>query len=278
MLLMSMHKKGVSRLSSVAQIQPDENPGTGTDVGAVTTSIFNRLSAEQIQRMYTAAAVVLDTQRLFAKTGDNVVGEVLRGQGEFVEWNHYPDGDVYDPHTHAQYYYHAHPPEGRPLREHGHFHLFLRPKGMPAGIRPFAGQELPSGDNDALSHLVAIAMDRYGAPIRLFTTNRWVTGDIWYRADDVIRMLDAFEVEVVRPNLAVNRWLTAMVRLFYPQIVGLLHVRDQAVKEWRLSHTDTDVFEDRRLETTSIIDIDVDEQATRVFDALHGIRGGPPAA
>lgn len=275
---MGMHQQGVPYLVSAAKIKSDESLSPGSDVGVVTASIFNGLSAEQLQRMYAAAAIVLESQRLFAKTGHNVVGEVLRGEGEFTEWNHYPEGDVYDPHTHAQYYYHAHPPEGRPVQEHGHFHLFLRPKGMPVGVRPVSGQELPAGDNDALSHLVAISMDRYGTPIRLLTTNRWVTGDIWYRADDVIRMLDAFEVEVVHPNLAVNRWLTAMVRLFYPQIVALLKARDQSIKAWRIARADGDVFEDRRLEVTSIVDISVDEQATRVFDALHGIRGGSPAA
>lgn len=229
---------------------------------------FRGLSAARLSRMSLAGSVVILTQRLFQKTGDNVVGEVLRGQDTFTEWNHYPDGDVYDPESHAQYYYHAHPPEGRPLKEHGHFHLFLRAKGMPRGMKPLPGQPTPK-DGGRLSHLVAISMDNYGTPIRLFTTNRWVTGDVWYAADDVVRMLDLFSVEVVRPNLAVNRWISAMIQLFYPQIVNLLKKRDAAIEAWRRSHPGVDVFEDRGLEVTSSIDISVDEQVARISDVLR---------
>lgn len=248
------------------------NPATATDVTTLHAPTdddrFHGLSAARLNRMSLAGSVVILTQRLFQKTGDNVVGEVLRGQGTFTEWNHYPDGDVYDPESHAQYYYHAHPPEGRPLKEHGHFHLFLRAKGMPRGMKPLPGQPTPK-DGGRLSHLVAVSMDNYGMPIRLFTTNRWVTGDIWYAADDVIRMLDLFSVEVVRPNLAVNRWLSAMVQLFYPQIVNLLMERDAVIEAWRRWHLGADVFEDRSLELTSSIDISVDEQVARISSALR---------
>lgn len=222
---------------------------------------LEHLPAARRNRISMAGTAVMLSQRLFQKTGDNVVGEVLRGQGTFTEWNHYPDGDAYDPESHAQYYYHAHPPEGRPLKEHGHFHLFLRAKGMPRGMRPVPGQSLPK--DGGLTHLVAISMDAYGAPIRLFTTNRWVAGDVWYRAGDVIRLLDLFVIEVVRPNLAVNRWLTAMVQLFQPQIVALLNERDAVIDAWRNAHPDIDVFEDRRLEITSTVDISVDTQIAR---------------
>ena len=44
----------------------------------------------------------------------------------------YHAGDVYDAETHAQFFYHAHPAEQRRSGEHGHFHCFLRPRGMPA--------------------------------------------------------------------------------------------------------------------------------------------------
>ena len=58
---------------------------------------------------------------VLAKTGDNVVSEVLRGVETFYEWEHYPPDDVYDRETHAQFYYHAHPPGERSFAEHGHF-------------------------------------------------------------------------------------------------------------------------------------------------------------
>jgi hypothetical protein len=89
--------------------------------------------------------------------------------------------NVYGPETHARHYFHAHAADDREQADYGHFHTFLRPKGMPAGIRPVPvpGVVPPAGDNDALSYLVAMSMTRKGMPERLFTTSRWVTGETW---------------------------------------------------------------------------------------------------
>ncbi len=223
----------------------------------------------ELEEMLEAGEEILECYRLLGKTGDNVVGEVLRGEGTFYEWNHYPKGDVYDHETHSQYFYHAHPTELRG-GEHGHFHTFLRAKGMPAGVQPvpYDGEvEWPSGD-DALSHLVGISMDKRGFPIRLFTTNRWVTGETWYAAEDVIRMLERFEIDHARPSLPVNRWITAMLRLFRPQIIVLIAERDRSIDAWRAKHPDKDVFEDRDLELTSEIPISVEEQIAEIRAAL----------
>ena len=38
-------------------------------------------------------------------------------------------------------------------------------------------------------------MDDYGYPVGLFAVNRWVTGESWYRAADVARLLDRFDVD-----------------------------------------------------------------------------------
>ena len=74
--------------------------------------------------MRDAGTEVLNCQRVLRKTSSNIVGEILRNQGTFFEWNHYPKGDAIDRETHSQYYYHAHPKSDRP-GEHGHFHNFL---------------------------------------------------------------------------------------------------------------------------------------------------------
>jgi len=166
---------------------------------------FRRLTRQRLKRMLAAGEDVLSCQRALEKGGLNIVGEVLRGQGTFYEWTHYPEGDVFDRDSHAQYYYHAH--RSAP-DEHGHFHLFLRKAGMPDGIgpAPHAGstQDWPTGEGQ-LSHLVAVAMDSHGWPIRLFCTTRWVTGETWYRAEDVVRMLDRFVVDHAYPSWPVNR-------------------------------------------------------------------------
>lgn len=239
--------------------------------------LLARLPAAALRRLALAGSEVSECMRILAKTGHNVVGEVLEGAGEFVEWRHYPESDAYDPQTHAQYYYHAHPQDTpRPFNEHGHFHLFLRKPGMPRGVGPAPNQSPVEGDGAALSHLIAISMNAYGMPERLFTANRWVTGDTWYDAADVIAMLECFDMDVVRPNWLVNRWLTAMARLFRPQIVALLRARDDAVKAWSSAHPGGDTFEDRRLEVISVCEIAIDQQLAAIAaarDALKMRRG-----
>lgn len=246
-----------------------------------------------LEAMAAAGREVLDCRRVLAKTGDTVVTEALRGAEGFYEWTHYPAGDVYDPESHAQFFYHAHPSGQRAVQEHGHFHTFLRPRGMPPGTRPLVMPELaiadapaqPAGpvmppapqpnqgtDNDEFSHLVAIAVTGEGEPVRLFTTNRWVTGETWYAAADVIAMLDRFVVDLARPSWALNRWISALFRLFRPQLVELIEARDEAIMSWRRRHrSKVHVFEDRRLEITSAVDIDVADQMRRIALALKQV-------
>lgn len=252
---------------------------------------FTKLSRAQLAAMAAAGDEIRECERVLHKSGDTVIGEALRGAGVFYEWNHYPEGDVYDPESHAQYYYHAHPPQLRAGQEHGHFHTFLRPRGMPPGMAPLMLPELAianapaqpddpplapvaqpnqGGNNDKLSHLVAIAMAQNGAPARLFTTNRWVTGETWYAASDVCAMLDRFVVDLARPSWPLNRWVSAMFRLFAPQMAELLHARDATIMNWRRRHRGkVHVFEDRRLEVTSTIEIDLDEQIRHIDLALR---------
>lgn len=232
---------------------------------------LSKLTKKELAAMAEAGETVVDCMRVLAKSGDNIVAEVLRDQGEFLQWNHYPEGDVYDHVSASQYYYHAHPPEERG-EEHGHFHLFVRPKGMPADMKParVSDFKMPDDPDDALSHIVAISMNNYGLPTALFTTNRWVTGEVWYTADDVIRLLNRFEIDIARPaSWPVNRWITAMVRLFRPQIMTLLRQRDDAVANWTPKDKKNSVFEDRALEITSEVEISIDDQVHAVAAALR---------
>jgi len=201
---------------------------------------------------------------VLAKGGLNIVGEMLRGQGPFIELDHYPADDVFDRDSQSQFYYHAH----RGLDgEHGHFHTFVRPSGMPEGMRPVvhpdASEPWPQGP-EALSHLIAISMDAYGFPIGLFTTNRWVTNEAWYAATDVMQLLTRFQVDHAAPSWPVNRWISAMFVLFRPQMRQLLRQRDAAVADWAARHPGQDVFEDRALDVTSSVTISVEDQMQQV--------------
>jgi hypothetical protein len=235
---------------------------------------FGFLSRDELQVMAEAAHEVLNCQRVLTKTGDNIVGEILRGAGTFYEWRHYPQGDIYDTEYHAQYYYHAHPEEERVSGEHGHFHTFLRPLGMPLGVAPAPVPDLkePASENDALCHLVGISMNRAGLPIRLFTTNRWVTGETWYAADDVVRMLDCFVIDHARPSWPANRWITALMRMFRPQIVELLHARDAEILRRRSIAPQVNIFEDRDLEVASEMRVSIEDQIARIELALARAR------
>lgn len=222
---------------------------------------------ERLRAMLAAGDEVRACMRALEAGGLNLVGEVLRGGGIFTEMDHYPENDVFDAVSQSQYYYHAHRPESG---EHGHFHTFLRQPGMPAGVLPVPhrGKEAwPTGD-DGITHLVAIAMDAWGKPTGLFTTNRWVTAEAWYRADDVIAMLERFRIDHAAPSWPLNRWITAMLQLFAPQIEWLVRQRDRTVFEWARRHPGADVYEDRELEVTSEISISLDEQRERVRSAL----------
>jgi hypothetical protein len=247
--------------------------GTASSAGPARqppAAALSNTTRADLERMSAAGQRILECYRVLRKTKDNIVGEILRDQGVFYEWQHYPKGDIFDHETHAQYYYHAHPVELRG-GEHGHFHTFLRPKGMPPGVRPAPLPDLapPADDNAALSHLVAISMDRAGYPIRLFTTNRWVTGETWYDASSVIAMLDRFSIDHARPSWPVNIWITSMIRLFRPQIEELLRRRDAAIAAWRQKHPEANAYEDRHLEIASALDISVETRIAAIAAALE---------
>jgi len=235
------------------------------------------------ERQAAAAATLRECREALAARGSTIIREVTSaGATDIVDWRHYPYGEVYDPVSHAQYFYHRHsgPACKSPAQaiEHGHFHLFLRGEGMPAGIAPLLAPELAVanapvprqsaplklGSSDEVCHLVALAVDGRGEPLRLFTTNRWVTGETWYRADDVIRMLDRFRVRGGRSSALLNRWIGALVRLYQTEIAGLLRERDQAIVEqrWRWRGN---VLEDPRLEITSSLDIDLDARLAAII-------------
>ena len=230
---------------------------------------LNRCTTAQLETMLEAGREVLECQAALAKTGDNIVGVLLPREETFYEFAHCPPGDVFDNETHSQFYYHAHR-----AGEHGHFHIFMREHGMPEDCRPAKQSEAGymKERDDRLSHLVAISMDKLGQPIGLFTTNRWVTAENWYAAKDVCAMVDCFSIEHAKPSWPVNRWITAMLRLFRPQIEDILHERDAVVAKWRANHPDEDVFEDRNLDLPSAVEISIGYQIHSLDTALKDRR------
>ena len=147
---------------------------------------------------------------------------------------------------------------------------------MPADIKPaeVTHYEAPKDPDDALSHLVAVSMDAKGFPTKLFTTNRWVTGEVWYTAEDVCRLLPYFAIDHAQPSWPVNIWITGIIALFRPQIRELVVARDKVIDNWMASHPRENTFEDRSLEVTSELTVDVDRQIAAVAKAIEARDGG----
>ena len=256
-----------------------------TDLEFPNRSEALRVTQAEADRMIAAAAIMRNCRRDFTAANTDPVAEATAHSATICAWQHYPEGEVYDPNSHAQFFFHAHPNDGRQGPERGHFHTFMRAEGMPSGAAPMLLPELAVADltapppqaaprkrgtRDEVSHLIAIAVNFRGEPIRLFTTNRWVTGETWYRAEDVIRMLDCFAVEEPGPSAVLNRWIGATVALYRPQIAALLRARDETVMAWRRRRR-SQVLEDLRLEITSSLNIDLDTQLA----LIDRVRGSP---
>jgi hypothetical protein len=219
----------------------------------------------RLELMAAAGREMAAAERALAKQGFNVVGRLLRDEGPFYEWDHYPPGDVYDRLHGAQYFYHAHGAAQRPAAEHGHFHTFLRPAGPdPLTLSGHTG----SGEGAPLHHLIAIAVDHASQPIRLFTVNRWVTQDVFIDASATIALLDRFILDTARPSRWVNRWLAAATRLFRPEIERLLRERDEALAAWRPTHPGEDPLGAHELEILSELPVSVAAQRDAVARAV----------
>lgn len=180
-----------------------------------------------------ALAEIAFCEAVLAKGGQTVLTETFAGVSSIDAWEHYPPGDVFDPASNSQWFYHCHPAsEGS--AEHGHFHCFLRPEG-------------PQGP---IHHLVAVGVDANGKLLRLFTVNQWVVGDDWADAATTIPLVSRFDMQMPRPSYLVNRWLTAVLVAHEADIAELLRERDRVLAQHRAADG-VALREDRSLEVTS---------------------------
>ncbi|MEM7461350.1 MAG: hypothetical protein AAF362_01580 [Pseudomonadota bacterium] len=150
----------------------------------------------------------------------------------FTQWQHYPPGDVQDKENGAIWFYHAHQEDelARPWDEHGHFHLFRYTELLRPDAEAVSMPDEFDTEKGGLCHLVAVSFGMDGLPIRIFTTNRWVAGEWMYPADDVIALLDGYQIEG-KPYELTTRWLQALLKLYRPQIEWALRERDRRLPE-----------------------------------------------
>ena len=162
-----------------------------------------------------AAQEIVTIQSRYAANGLSLSNVALCGSKQFSEWEHYPKNDLVDVQSGYEFYYHAHSSNEMPDGEHGHFHLFKRDNQV---ARQF-------------HHLIAISLDQKGLPVRIFTTNQWVTGEQWLPADQIVTLLQDFDMTVKGRMAPLSRWLTAFTKLFYSDIHELIIGRDLVMAE-----------------------------------------------
>lgn len=252
------------------QVLDPENRIDEIDLGA--------LDLDRLEDMRRAGRELTACRRALTKGGDTLVSELMRGQGPIQDWRHFPRDDAYDRETGSQYYFHLHPPVERSEDEYGHLHTFLR-GGTVADQGPpliwdsaVCGADHARSKDDPLCHLVGISVDTMGAPLRLFATNRWVTGEDWFPAPRVSVLLEHFSVDHARPNWAVNRYVTALVALYAPQIAALLAARDAKIEELARDRPLAEVLDDRSIEVLSWCRITPDLQIDLVERAWRRVR------
>jgi hypothetical protein len=211
-------------------------------------------------RLLTYASQILQAQQqIIGKNGKNILHYALKKKRQFIRMNHYPKGDRIDYKSGAQYFYHCHR-ENFESEEHGHFHCFMRYKNIPKRITP----TLPADhdNNSPMTHLVAISMNRYGQPIRLFTVNRWVSSDIWYDAKHVPTFIKHYKMTLADDPYwqILDQWIEGMIHLFAPQIAWLHSERDQNIAYQKINNPEKNVFTNHDIEELSEISIDLNKQ------------------
>jgi hypothetical protein len=173
----------------------------------------------------------------WSRQGQSAPARLLHAGQGFAEWAHYPQPDTIDPDSGWRFYYHAHPRSQLLCREHGHFHIFV-PNLLPHD----------DAQRGAFSHLIALSVDERGLPLRLFTTNRWVTNETWQAAPLLIKHVRRPALREAEPR-DVAQWLNHLMIAFAPMIETLLVARDQRlVQARRYSRAP---FDDRRLRIPS---------------------------
>ncbi|MDI3259531.1 MAG: hypothetical protein QJR02_07525 [Sinobacteraceae bacterium] len=222
--------------------------------GEELLAVLRQLPRDRLLRMRSAGAEVVECMRRLAARGSSVAAELIGGQRPAQAWDHYPSGDAVDPRRRIRYYYHCHGRRPPPLPgEHGHFHLFRESNPSARGSAP------------TLVHLAALSVDAQGLPIRVFAANRWVTGGAWRSARTLARHLEGFRVRTRRSSVLVDRWLSAVVRLFYPQLCLILERRDARLRRLSTARSRHRVFVDRRIPVLSACRISLSWQ----FQALE---------
>jgi len=190
------------------------------------------------------AQQAIDYTRALAQRDLNPLVAVLGSRAAPPAFHQYPEPGIHWIGDGLGYFYHSHGPEQSRRGEHGHFHLFAQQldcRGHASG--------------DSYAHLVGIAVDATGAPLRVFTTNLWVTAGRWRCAAFICSELKRFARNVSRPDSGPERWIGSILSLYPAEVRKVLRLREQRVGHWRRERMAERRLADRRIHTLSSISL-----------------------
>jgi hypothetical protein len=172
------------------------------------------------------------------------------------ETRHFPDDDVFDPGTGAQYFLHRHAARHIPASVHIHFFQRWTPSELQL-----------QGPETITTHLAALELNALGEPQAWFAVNQWVVGDYWQPADDTIRLFSDWKITTPDEGRGKNiqaichQWLAAYLKLNLSATISpLLQERDALLDRLVDSNPDVNVLEDKSHEILSYQGIDFNAQ------------------
>ncbi len=197
-----------------------------------------------------AVAQAIDYVRSLAARNVNPLAAIVGSRRAPPVFHQFPQPGINRVGEGLGYFYHSHDAPASPTREHGHFHLFGRARRR-RGEDPV----------DSYVHLAGIGVDANGAPLRLFTTNLWVTAGRWRSAAFIRGELNRFAHRATRPDSGAERWIGLLLRLFPAEIRSVLRLRELKVAGWRREGVVQRRLADRRIHLLSAVPLALGEPA-----------------
>lgn len=201
---------------------------SGETLAAVTRFISTKIE----EGLESVAAIIQSLQ----KERSTVALKVMNGKKYKRDpLLHYPiDGGVFDEETSYRVFFHAHR-----KKEYGHFHTFY---------------EKPNGN---LVHLIMVSLNKKGYPIELSIVNRWVTGDVFVKADELKEHFLNFKMnDTLFPDKRIGAFVRELFREFETEILQLIEERDKAIYDY-VKKNAREPFEDREVELLSSVAIEI---------------------
>lgn len=221
-----------------------------------------RIAGNASEDRIAAACRLVEALTALEGRGQNLV-TALVGDNAFVEQRHYPEDEILDPVSHAQFFLHAHRGHG----ESAHIHCFLRDRAFAERYRPRCSfRDQAAG----ITHVVAVALDGNGRPAGFFTTNLWVTEDDWYGADALIDRLDHLSWNHAHGPEDVNAALTALFVMYRPVVRDLLRRRDRRLNDINGRSYGLQELTDAAFDILSSADIDLEQTLAEMRNEIGG--------